>query len=130
MPGPIRVLCIDDNADLAEVLASAIGAEADMECVGTRETAADLAGEIERTTPDVALVDLTIPGCDTLAEVATAARQYPGTRIVVMSGYDDDGTIESAIECGAWGFVPKDDGIDRVLLGIRTVHGGEIFRRR
>ncbi|HYF13437.1 MAG TPA: response regulator transcription factor [Phycisphaerales bacterium] len=125
MVGTIRVLCVDDNTDLAEVVCAAIGAEPDMESVGTLHSANDLRREVESRQPDVVLIDLTMPGENPLAAIADAARHCPKTRAIVMSGHDDPATIDAATDSGAWGFVSKNGDMERIFHAIRAVARGE-----
>src|SRR5689334_10017359 len=94
----IRVLCVDDSPDLAEMLARCINAEFDMESVGCLHSADNLAGEVERSHADVVLLDMTMPGKDPVAALADLALfvaygrdpKVPASlvaRVIAYSGY-------------------------------------------
>lgn len=123
----IRVLCVDDNADLAEVYASVIDAEADMESVGVLGSADEMCATIGEKGASVALVDLTMPGKPPLEAIEEAAKARPECRVIVISGYDDSKTVNQALERGAWGFVSKHGEMETVLRAIRAVSRGEVF---
>jgi DNA-binding NarL/FixJ family response regulator len=124
------VLCVDDNPDVAEVLAAAVDAEDDMRSVGVLASADALCDEIESRRPDVVLVDLTMPGRPPVEAIEEAAARFPTARAVVVSGYDDPATVDEAVTRGAWGFVSKSSGVDRMLDAVRAVARGEAFLDR
>ena len=126
----IRVLCVDDNADLAEVYASVIDAEDDMETVGVLGSADTMCAVIGEKAASVVLVDLTMPGRPPLDAIEEAAGTHPGCRAIVISGYDDAKTVDDALQKGAWGFVSKHGEMETVLKAIRTVSRGEVFLQR
>lgn len=126
----IRVLCVDDNADLAEVYATVIDAEDDMESVGVLGSADTMCAIIGEKSASVALVDLTMPGKSPLEAIEEAAKTQPGCRVIVISGYDDKDTVDDALQRGAWGFVSKHGEMETVLKAIRAVARGEVFLER
>jgi DNA-binding NarL/FixJ family response regulator len=118
---PIRVLCLDDNADLVEVLRLSIDSAGDMTTVACLTSADGLLEEVRRTRPDVAIVDLTMPGKPPLEAVREVAAEFPDVRMVAYSGYDDRETTDAALEAGAWALVSKHQPIGAVLSAIRSV---------
>lgn len=122
---PIRVLCADDNALIAMDLQGAIDTEPDMQCVGCLHRADDLSREVEQHSPDVVLLDLTMPGRDPLEVLEEISRVYPSTRTVVFSGYSDPDLMDRAIEAGAWGYVVKSGDLTALIEAIRRVAQGE-----
>ncbi|HYE60735.1 MAG TPA: response regulator transcription factor [Phycisphaerales bacterium] len=118
---PIRVLCLDDNADLMEVLRLSIDRTGDLQMVACIDCADQLVDEVRRTQPDVAVVDLTMPGKEPLEAVRELSDAFPGVKTLAYSGYDDPETINQALEAGAWALVSKNQPIDAVLRAIRDV---------
>lgn len=121
----VKVLCIDDNPDLARLYRVVIDAQAGMECVGCLDDADDLLLEVERTRPHVLLIDLTMPGRDPLDAIREVTRSYPDVRAIVFSGLDDAATVARAVEAGAWGYLSKSREIADVVEAIRRVSRGE-----
>lgn len=68
---PIRVLCIDDSRDITELLGQCVEHQPDMESVGSLSTANNLRAELEKSHPDVVLLDMSMPGDDPLVALAT-----------------------------------------------------------
>jgi len=129
----IRVLCVDDHADIPEMLGRCIAAEPDMECAGALHTADNLAAEVRQTGADVVLLDLTMPGKDpleALREVA-AASSPPGKppRVIAYSGHDDSQSIERAMNAGACGYLSKDAEVHVVLAAIRDAARGSALNK-
>lgn len=121
----IRVLCVDDSADIADLYATVISGESDMEVVGTLSSADRLSEEAVRVRPQIVLLDLTMPGkppLDALSELGDVA---PETRVIVFSGYDDPETKDQVFDAGAWELVSKHDDVSAVLAAIRRVARGD-----
>jgi DNA-binding NarL/FixJ family response regulator len=120
-----KVLCIDDNPDVAEAMAIELR-RAGHVCVGKLEDARDLLGAIERHSPDVVLLDLDMPGPDPLDALAVVARLHPRVRVLVVSGHVRRDLIERALEVGAWGYLSKTDETLSVAAAIAEVLSGHI----
>ncbi|HYD00244.1 MAG TPA: response regulator transcription factor [Phycisphaerales bacterium] len=129
----IRVLCVDDHADIPEMLGRCIAAEDDMECAGALHTADNLAAEVRQTRADVVLLDMTMPGKDpleALREVSVAAQSAGRSpRVIAYSGHDDSQSIERAMNAGACGYLSKDAEVTVVLAAIRDAMRGSALRR-
>lgn len=134
----IRVLCVDDNRDLTEVLRRVIDAQPDLRCVGCLASANDLLAEVRRlcttpppTLPDpamplVIILDATMPGKDPLEAVGELAAAFPQAKTIIYSGHDDPGFIDRAIDAGAWGCVSKSDEPHAVIRAIHEVAEGRV----
>ncbi|MBX3379992.1 MAG: response regulator transcription factor [Phycisphaeraceae bacterium] len=142
-PGLIRVLCVDDSADITAMLALCIEREADMESVGSLSAADDLLIEAKRSRADVVLLDVGMPGMDALEMLRkliainpprcgegdeTESKVRP-VRVIVFSGHSDQKTVDDAAKAGACGYLSKSVEIPVILEAIRQVaHGEESFR--
>lgn len=132
-PATIRVLCVDDNRALTEVLRRVIDAQPDLRCVGCLASANDLLAEVRRlctspaqtppdsATPLVIILDATMPGKDPLEAVGELAAAFPQARTIIYSGHDDRWFIDRAIDAGAWGCVSKSDDPAAVTRAVRKV---------
>jgi DNA-binding NarL/FixJ family response regulator len=121
---PVKILCVDDSSDITELVSRAIGSHGDMRCVGCLSDSSCLLAEADRTSADIILLDLKMPGRDALSLINEIARTRPGCRVVVYSGFDDDACIRSVSDAGAWGYVSKAQDIDQTLDVVRRVAGG------
>jgi two-component system, NarL family, response regulator DesR len=121
----IRVLLAEDQAMIREALAALLSFEDDIEVVaqvgrGDEVTAAALASK-----PDVALLDIEMPGMDGLTAAAALSQASPGTKIVILTTFGRPGYLRRAMEAGASGFVVKDSPADRLARTIRQVLSGQ-----
>lgn len=115
----LRVLIVDDSADILDVYKRLINRQPDMECVDARLTTVDLEGAVARTQADVAVVDLIGPDRDSFEAISATADACPACRIIAFSGHDDPDTLEQAAAAGAWSLVSKHDHPLRLLEEIR-----------
>src|SRR6185503_17105198 len=99
----IRVLLVDDNADMTAVYSRLIDAEPDMRAVWTLGAADELFMEARRLRPDVVVLDLTMPGRQPIDALKELSAEAPDVRTIVFSGYDDAHTIDEVTAAGAWG---------------------------
>ena len=123
----IRVFLVDDHELVRRGIAALLSAESDMEVVGEASTAAQARGRIRATRPDVAVLDVRLPdgsGIDVCRDVRS---ENPGTRCIILTGYDDDEAIYAAVLAGAAGYVIKDVQGSRLVDSVRRVAGGAIL---
>lgn len=123
----MRLLIADDHPMVRDALTRALLAlQPDLHVV----TAGDFDSVVEclRTTPpELAVIDLNMPGMDSLVGLTRLRRLAPTLPIVVVSGQDDPPTIRAALAAGAAGFVPKTSSADLLLQAVRVVLAGSTF---
>jgi DNA-binding NarL/FixJ family response regulator len=122
---PIKVLCVDDNPDLALLLDKRINIQTDMQSVGRVHDLEHVVHEARRTQPDVVILDLTMLGRDALEVMPHLQASCPGTRTLIYSGFDQEEPIDRARRAGAWGYVSKSAEVEALLGAIRQVAAGE-----
>ena len=123
-PGPIRVLVAEDEEPLRNAVCDLIASEVGLEVVGSvasAEEAIELAAALE---PDVAIVDVRMPGGGSGAACGIRDRS-PATRVVALSAYDDRATVVEMIRCGAVGYLVKGIAPDEVIEAIRRAARGQ-----
>ncbi len=121
----IRVLIADDHPLFRSGMRALLMADEDTELAGEAtngEEAIDLASELQ---PDVVLMDLQMPGISGVDATRRILRTSPNTRILVVTMFEDDHSVFSAIRAGARGYVLKGANPEEVLRAIRVVAGGE-----
>ena len=125
----IRVLLADDHAILRAGLRMLLDAQPDMAVVAEAADGEEAVRRATRTRPDVAIVDLTMPGLSGVETQERLRREVPATRLLVLTMHDDPGYARLALGAGAAGHVVKDaEGAD-LLAAIRAVHRGRTFVR-
>jgi two-component system, NarL family, response regulator DesR len=123
----IRLLVADDQALVRSALAALLDLEDDFEVVaqvgrGDRVVAAALEHR-----PDVALLDIEMPGFDGLAAAAALTQELPGCRILILTTFGRPGYLRRAMEAGALGFVVKDAPAEQLADAVRRVaEGGRV----
>lgn len=123
----IRVLLADDHAMFRRGIAQFIGQEADMEVVGEAEDGHQAVEMANRLRPDVAVLDIRMPGLSGVEATGQIAGALPDTRVLMLTVYDDEDFLFRSVQAGAFGYLLKEADVEDLLLAIRTVHAGEIF---
>jgi DNA-binding NarL/FixJ family response regulator len=123
--GDIRVVIADDHRSYGEALQIALGGEHDLsviEVVTDGQAAVDVASEQK---PDVLLMDVQMPGVDGLEATRRIHRAASDTKVILLSGHDDDVVLARAVEAGARGFLPKTQAVAELADAIRRAYRGE-----
>jgi DNA-binding NarL/FixJ family response regulator len=127
MADVIGVVVIDDHPVVAHGLAAVLGDFNDVAVLGTAHDVPSAAQLVERTRPQVALLDIELGDDTGVTLLAQLPRLSPTTRALIFTAYDDDERIFSAIDAGAQGVVLKGAPVADIVGAIRRVHGGESY---
>ena len=117
---PIRVVLAEDELLLRDALSAYLAMDADVELVGTAVDAATAVETVERLRPDVAIVDVRMPGGGPTAARAITTR-IPETSVIAFSAYDDEATKAEMLAAGASDYVVKGRLPGAILESIHTV---------
>jgi NarL family two-component system response regulator LiaR len=121
----IRVLLADDHALVRQGIRELLDAQDDFEVVGEAATGRDAVAETVRLHPDVALLDIHMPGGDGLWATAEIAREAPDTRVVILTVSTEDGHLKESLRRGAAGYLLKSSPAEALYDAIRDVCRGE-----
>lgn len=121
----IRVLVADDQALVRSALAALIDLEEDLEVVAQVGRGDEVVAAVREHQPDVALLDIEMPGLDGLAAAAALQRELPRCRVAILTTFGRPGYLRRAMESGALGFVVKDAPAEELARAIRLVAAGE-----
>lgn len=124
-PTRIRVLIADDHVTVLEGLAAIIGRQPDMEVVAESANGREAVEQWQKHRPDVSLLDLRMPELDGLSAMEEIRQISPSARVIVLTTYDSDNEIASAIKAGARAYLLKETRREDLLDCIRRVHAGE-----
>jgi two-component system response regulator DesR len=120
----IRVLLADDQAMVRGALATVLGLEPDIEVVGQVGSGDEVVAAAKESAPDVALLDVQMPGKDGLTAAAELHAALPSCRIIVCTTFGRPGYLARAMAAGAAGFVVKDSPPEQLVDAVRRVHSG------
>jgi two-component system, NarL family, response regulator DesR len=120
----IRLLLADDQALVRGALATLLSLEPDMEVVAEVGRGDEVVPAARATQPDVALVDVEMPGLDGIAATAALHEALPGVRVLIVTTFGRPGFLRRALQAGANGFVVKDTPARQLAEAVRRVHAG------
>jgi two-component system response regulator DesR len=121
----IRVLLAEDQAMVRGALASLLALEGDLEVVAQVARGDEVLPAVRDARPDVALLDIEMPGGDGLSAAAEIGDALPDVRVVILTTFGRPGYLRRAMESGARGFVLKDAPATELATAIRRVMAGE-----
>jgi two-component system response regulator DesR len=122
---PIRVLLAEDQAMIREALAALLSFEDDIEVVAQVGRGDEVIAATKAASPDVALLDIEMPGMDGLAAAAELHKLSPDIKIVILTTFGRPGYLRRAMESGVSGFIVKDSPADKLAATIRQVRDGK-----
>lgn len=120
----IRVLLADDQAMVRGALATVLGLEPDIEVVAQVGSGDEVLPAAKESAPDVALLDVQMPGKDGLTAAAELHAALPACRIIVCTTFGRPGYLARAMAAGAAGFLVKDAPPEQLVDAVRRVSGG------
>jgi two-component system, NarL family, response regulator DesR len=121
----ISVLLAEDQAMVRGALAGLLSLEPDIEVVAQVARGDEVVATAARVRPDVALLDIEMPGLDGIAAAGELARELPATRVLILTTFGRPGYLRRAMEQGAAGFLLKDAPAEELARAIRRVLRGE-----
>jgi DNA-binding NarL/FixJ family response regulator len=121
----IRVLLVDDQPLIRSGLRTLMDAEPDLDVVGEAGTGGDAIHLAQRLRPDVAVMDVRMPGMDGIAATAAITAAGGPTRVLVLTTFDEDEHIYGALRAGAAGFLVKDTALEDIITAVRVVAAGD-----
>lgn len=119
-----KVILIDDHEIVRVGLAHAINSEVDLSVVAQSPDAETGLRDIIAHHPDVAIVDINMPGMSAFEMVQEALKQQPNLKVIFLTAYGTDSNVERALAVGASGFMTKKESLGTIVQGIREVIAG------
>ncbi len=121
----IRILLAEDQGMMRGALATLLGMENDIEVVAQVDTGDKVLEAARETRPDVALLDIEMPGRSGLDAAAELRRELPSCRVLILTTFGRPGYLRRAMEAGAGGFLIKDGPVEELADAIRRVLAGQ-----
>ena len=123
----IRVLLVDDHAGMREVLRSFINSQPDLMVVAEAGSGSTALEEFRRTTPDVVLMDGSMPGKNGILVTHELTQLQPQVKIIGLTFYESSAYVEDMVAAGAKGYVSKTGEPTKVAEAIRAVAAGKTY---
>jgi two-component system response regulator DesR len=120
----IRLLLADDQALVRGALSALLGLEPDLEVVAEVGDGGEVVPAALEHHPDVALLDVEMPGMDGITATAELRRAVPDVRVIIVTTFGRPGYLRRAMQAGASGFVVKDTPAAQLADAVRRVHAG------
>lgn len=127
MPKSLKVLIAEDHEVVRQGLRILISADPGMEVAGEADNGPMALRLAKKLQPDVVLMDLAMPRGNGLDAAREIHREVPGSRVLVLSAYKDEETVQRVIEAGASGYMTKHSAAQELLNAIREVGNGKSY---
>lgn len=121
---PYDILLVDDHKIMRDGIKAILKHSDEFQVIGEAENGVDAVQICKKTKPDVVLMDIGLPGLNGIEATTEILRHCPETRIIILSMYDDEHSVVSAIRSGARAFVLKKASDNDLLDALRTVAKG------
>jgi len=123
----IRVLVVDDHTIVREGICALLALAGDIEVVGEAANGSEALKMVKELRPNVVLMDIAMPVMGGLEATRRIRREFPRTRVLVLTQYDDKEYVFPIIEAGASGFISKVAASSELAPGIRSVYHGDSY---
>jgi DNA-binding NarL/FixJ family response regulator len=123
----LRILIVDDHALVREGLKRLIHEQADMLVVGEAGDGHEVLRVAKECLPDVALVDIWMPGLDGARVTRMITDACPQVKVIALTRHDDAGFVRKLLEAGATGYVLKQSALSELMRAVRAVAAGQQF---
>jgi DNA-binding NarL/FixJ family response regulator len=124
---PLRILLIDDHAVVREGVRALLEDEPGLQVVGEFGDADSAIAAVARLEPDVAILDLRLPGPGPVATIRAIKQAWSATQILIFTSFAPDAQIRDILDAGALGYLLKDALRDDLLRAVRCVAEGEAW---
>lgn len=122
-----KIYIVDDHPLMRKGLAMTLEKEVGFELTGQAESAEEAMNEILKLKPDVAIIDISLPGMNGLELVKNLLHQMPGLKILIVSRHDEELYAERALRAGAKGYLMKLEAVDVLVQAINQILNGGIY---
>ena len=120
----LRVVVVDDHALLRDGTRRILEAHPDLQVVGETDSGEVALALVNQLHPDVVLMDVALPGMNGIEVTRRLTQDHPDVRVLMVSAFDEDEYVRSAVEAGAAGYLSKTAPGDELVQAVRAVAGG------
>ena len=123
----IKVLVVDDHTIVRDGICTLLALAGDIEVVGEAANGSEALKMVKELEPNVVLMDIAMPIMDGLEATRRICKEFPRTRVLVLTQYDDKEYVFPVIEAGACGFISKAAASSELTAGIRAIYHGDSY---
>ncbi len=123
----IRVLVTDDHAIVRDGICALLALTGDIEAIGEATNGREALEMVARLSPDIVIMDIVMPLMDGLEATRRIHKEFPETKVIVLTQYEDREYVLPVIEAGASGFISKAAASSELTSAIRSVYRGDSF---
>jgi DNA-binding NarL/FixJ family response regulator len=124
---PVRIVIADDHQIFREGFKLLLKEQHELELVGEADNGQTLLKLVKEKAPDVAFVDIKMPLMDGVEACRAIKKDYPATKVIALSMFNDDYLILEMLEAGAWGYLLKNTNKEQVNYAAKAVYEGKSF---
>ena len=121
------IFIVDDHPLMRKGMGMTLQSELEFEVIGQSETAEEALKEIPKLKPDVAVIDISLPGMNGIELIKNLVIQIPELKILVVSRHDEELYAERSIRAGAKGYLMKLEAGDTLVTAVRQILNGNLF---
>jgi NarL family two-component system response regulator LiaR len=123
----IKVLVVDDHTIVRHGIYALLGLMSDIELVGEAVNGKEALEKVKKLMPDIVIMDIAMPLMDGLEATRRIRKEFPKTKVIALTQYDDREFVFPAIEAGAHGFISKTAASSELASAIRSVYRGDSY---
>ena len=127
MSDPIRIIVADDHPLFRDGVINSLRSAPDLQVIGEADNAEDAVRLVREELPEIALLDVTMPGGGGIEAARRIASSCPATRIVMLTVSEDEDDLLAAMKAGASGYVLKGVSAHELASVVRSVSSGEVY---
>ena len=124
---PFDVLLVDDHKIMRDGIKAILNRSSEFRVVGEAENGTDAVQFVKKCRPQLVLMDIGLPGLNGVETTAEILRYYPDCKVVILSMYDDEHSVVSAVRSGARAFILKRASDNDLMEALRMVAAGGMY---
>ncbi|MBO9699333.1 MAG: response regulator transcription factor [Sporocytophaga sp.] len=123
----IKILLVDDHGIVRDGIKATLSSEKNIKIIGEASNGIEAIEQVKKLTPDVVIMDISMPEMNGIEATAIISDRYPNTKTLVLSMHDNEDYILKSIESGAYGYLLKDTGKEEFIKAITTISKGDKY---
>ena len=123
----IRVVVVDDHTLIRQGIVGLLSSQPDIEVVGQAGSGQEAIAVAAALSPDVVLMDVSMPGISGLDAAKEIRSRQPGVQVLILTIHDREDYLYQALRAGASGYVLKGADVQDLLAAVRSAHRGEVY---